>query len=184
MTADISRKHLNSPASPTASSRCDRRQANDPSADGRRTPGPHSGCPLPTPDIAGVGAPGDSRSQDRLVRRFGDEAAILQEMIDREPARWAPDWFPPRHAVSRSRARCRRCADAEEAADTRLRVTWWTSSARQALAGVRRVGAKLSSRTAFPPVMTPCTPAAWLAQITLPHLGTSTGRPRWSSKFV
>ncbi len=41
--------------------------------------------PCPTTGIALVGAPGDSRSRDRLTRRFGSEAPLLREAIEREP---------------------------------------------------------------------------------------------------
>src|SRR5690606_14604950 len=43
-----------------------------------------SSQPCRTADIALVGAPGDSRSRDRLDRRFGSEAALLHQAVERD----------------------------------------------------------------------------------------------------
>lgn len=137
MTADISRKHLvarqpNGVIAVTGGKLTTYRQMAQDAVD------LISAAPCPTPDIALVGAPGDSRSRDRLVRRFGDEAAILQEMIDREPALGARLEPTAARGVEVTWARAAEGAlTPEEAADTRLRVTLVDEQREQALAGVR-----------------------------------------------
>lgn len=83
-----------------------------------------SSRPCPTPDIALVGAPGDARSRDRLVRRFGSEAPVLRQMIDRD-ARWGQ--LVGDSSALAAEVRWARMAEGArtpaQAADTRLRIT-------------------------------------------------------------
>jgi len=99
-----------------------------------------SGQPCPTAGIALVGAPGDSRSRDRLTRRFGSEAPLLREAIQRDPGLGEYVGDTPALAVEVQWAR-----EAEgaltpfEAAESRLRVTMverWRVSATAAVAQV------------------------------------------------
>ncbi len=96
-----------------------------------------SGQSCPTAGIALVGAPGDSRSRDRLTRRFGSEAALLHDAIERDAALGAPVDATPALAVEVAWAR-----EAEgaltplEAAESRLRVLMVSEGREAALAGV------------------------------------------------
>lgn len=83
-----------------------------------------SGQPCPTPGIALVGAPGDSRSRDRLARRYGNEVDLLREAIDRDPALGEHVAGTPARAVEVAWARQAEGAlNPQQAADTRLRIT-------------------------------------------------------------
>jgi glycerol-3-phosphate dehydrogenase len=96
--------------------------------------------PCPTRDIALVGAPGDPRSRDRLVRRFGSEAAFLEEAIEREPALGEHIDGTAAMAVEVRWAReAEGAMTAEEAAQTRLRVTLVDAQREAALSDVRNV---------------------------------------------
>ncbi|MEZ5119932.1 MAG: hypothetical protein R2686_08535, partial [Candidatus Nanopelagicales bacterium] len=78
----------------------------------------------PTPEIALVGAPGNSRSRDRLIRRFGDEAPLLREAIERDAALGEPVDGTAALAVEVAWARQAEGAlTPAEAAESRLRVT-------------------------------------------------------------
>lgn len=83
-----------------------------------------SSSPCPTPEIALVGAPGNSRSRDRLIRRFGDEAPLLREAIERDAALGEPVDGTAALAVEVAWARQAEGAlTPAEAAESRLRVT-------------------------------------------------------------
>jgi glycerol-3-phosphate dehydrogenase len=82
-----------------------------------------SAQPCRTPEIALVGAPGDSRSRDRLTRRYGAEAGLLRDAIDRDPALGEFIAGTPARAVEVAWARQAEGAlTADQAAETRLRV--------------------------------------------------------------
>lgn len=136
-TADISRKHLvaqqpNGVIAVTGGKLTTYRQMAQDAVD------LITSQPCPTPDIALVGAPGDSRSRDRLVRRFGDEAAFLEEAIDRDPALGHRLADTPARAVEVQWARQAEGAlTPEEAAETRLRVTLSDQQRESALHAVR-----------------------------------------------
>jgi glycerol-3-phosphate dehydrogenase len=99
-----------------------------------------TGVPCPTAGIALVGAPGDPRSRDRLVRRFGSEAAFLEEAIEREPALGEHIGGTAAIAVEVRWAReAEGAMTAEEAAQTRLRVTLVDAQREAAVSDVRNV---------------------------------------------
>ncbi len=136
-TADISRKHLiarqpNGVIAVTGGKLTAYRKMAEDAVDLITTQ------PCPTPDIALVGAPGDARSRDRLVRRFGGEAAALHEAIEREPALGEHLDGTPALAVEVTWAReAEGALTPEEAADTRLRVTMVDQQREAAMAAVR-----------------------------------------------
>lgn len=83
-----------------------------------------SSSPCPTAGIALVGAPGDSRSRDRLTRRFGSEAPLLREAIERDPGLGEHVDGTAALAVEVLWAKQAEGAlNSHEAADSRLRVT-------------------------------------------------------------
>ena len=137
-TADISRKHLvarqpNGVIAVTGGKLTTYRQMAEDAVD------LITAAPCPTPGIALVGAPGDARSRDRLVRRFGDEAAFLTEAIDRNPALGERIDGTAVRAVEVAWAReAEGALSPEEAADARLRVTMVYQQRDAALAAVRR----------------------------------------------
>lgn len=139
VTADISRKHLiarqtNGVIAVTGGKLTTYRKMAEDAVDLITT----QTCP--TPDITLVGAPGDSRSRDRLVRRFGSEAAVLEEAIDREPAlghRLADT--PAVAAEVRWARQAEGALSPEEAAQTRLRVMLIDQQREAALAAVASV---------------------------------------------
>ncbi len=99
-----------------------------------------SGAPCRTPEIALVGAPGDSRSRDRLTRRYGAEADLLREAIDRDPALGELIPGTPARAVEVAWAKQAEGAlTPEQAAETRLRVMMVEGARAQVLAGVEAV---------------------------------------------
>ncbi len=99
-----------------------------------------SATQCPTPGIALVGAPGDSRSRNRLVRRYGAEAALLDDAIDRDPALGAHVDGTPALAVEVAWARQAEGAlTPEQAAQTRLRITMVDAQREAAVAGVAAV---------------------------------------------
>lgn len=136
-TADISRKHLvarqpNGVIAVTGGKLTTYRQMAEDAVD------LITSQPCPTPDIALIGAPGDARSRDRLVRRFGDEAAILEEMVDRDPALGGHVADTPARAVEVAWAReAEGALTPEEAAEVRLRVTLVDEQRDAALVAVR-----------------------------------------------
>lgn len=96
--------------------------------------------PCPTAHIALVGAPGDSRSRDRLVRRFGCESAVLQEAIDREPALGKRLANTPAVAAEvRWAQQAEGALSPQEAAETRLRVMLIDQQREASLAAVTSV---------------------------------------------
>ncbi|MEI2643984.1 MAG: glycerol-3-phosphate dehydrogenase/oxidase [Candidatus Nanopelagicales bacterium] len=137
-TADISRKHLvarqpNGVIAVTGGKLTAYRQMAEDAVDLITS----QRCP--TPDIALVGAPGDARSRDRLVRRFGDEAAFLEEAMDRNPTLCERIDGTPARAVEVQWAReAEGALSSEEAAEGRLRVTMVDQQREAALAAVRR----------------------------------------------
>jgi glycerol-3-phosphate dehydrogenase len=83
-----------------------------------------SSQPCRTPQIPLVGAPGDSRSRDRLTRRYGSEANLLREAIDRDPALGEHLAGTPARVVEVAWARQAEGAmTPQQAAETRLRIT-------------------------------------------------------------
>ncbi len=97
-----------------------------------------SGQPCPTTRIALVGAPGDSRSRDRLTRRFGSEAPLLREAIERDPQLGEHVGDTPALAVEVQWAReAEGALTPDEAAETRLRVLLIEAGRADALAAVR-----------------------------------------------
>lgn len=138
-TADISRKHLiarqpNGVIAVTGGKLTAYRKMAEDAVD------LITATPCPTPDIALVGAPGDARSRDRLVRRFGDEAALLAEAVEREPALGKHLADTPALAVEVHWAReAEGALTAEEAAETRLRVGLVDQQREAAFAAVREV---------------------------------------------
>jgi glycerol-3-phosphate dehydrogenase len=135
-TADISRKHLiarqpNGVIAVTGGKLTTYRQMAEDAVDlisDRR---------CPTRDLALVGAPGDSRSRDRLTRRFGSEASVLHEAIERDPTLGEPVDGTAALAVEVLWARQAEGAlNAHEAAETQLRVTMVDSLRDQATAAV------------------------------------------------
>ncbi len=136
-TADISRKHLiarqpNGVIAVTGGKLTAYRQMAQDAVD------LISGQPCPTPDIALVGAPGDSRSRDRLIRRFGSEATLLEQVMERNPERGRHVGDSPALAVEVDWARNAEGAlTPEEAAASRLRITMVDARREQALGAVR-----------------------------------------------
>lgn len=99
-----------------------------------------SGQPCPTADLALVGAPGESRSRDRLTRRFGSEAAFLHEAIERDPSLGEPVDGTAALAVEVLWARQAEGAlTPTEAAESRLRVTILDAGREAAQASVGRI---------------------------------------------
>jgi glycerol-3-phosphate dehydrogenase len=99
-----------------------------------------SGQPCRTAEIALVGAPGDSRSRDRLVRRFGSEAAVLQQAVERDPSLGEHVDGTPALAVEVGWARDAEGAlTPEEAAESRLRITMVDAWREPALEAVRKL---------------------------------------------
>ena len=93
-----------------------------------------------TGEIALVGAPGDSRSRDRLTRRYGAEAGLLRDAIERDPTLGRRIADTPAHAVEVLWARQAEGAlTSEQAAQTRLRVTMVQEQAQPAIDAVRAV---------------------------------------------
>ena len=139
VTADISRKHLiarqpNGVIAVTGGKLTTYRKMAEDAVD------LITSQPCPTADIALVGAPGDSRSRDRLVRRFGAESAVLQEAIDREPALGKRLADTPAVAAEVRWARQAEGAlSPQEAAETRLRVMLVDQQREAALAAVTSV---------------------------------------------
>jgi glycerol-3-phosphate dehydrogenase len=96
-----------------------------------------SGAPCRTPEIALVGAPGDSRSRDRLTRRYGAEADLLRDAIDRDPTLGELIAGTPARAVEVAWAKQAEGAlTPGQAAETRLRVMMVEQTRAQVLAGV------------------------------------------------
>ena len=139
VTADISRKHLiarhsNGVIAVTGGKLTTYRKMAEDAIDLITT------APCPTANIALVGAPGDSRSRDRLMRRFGAEAAVLQEAIDREPTLGQRLANTPAVAAEVRWARQAEGAlSPQEAAETRLRVMMIDQQREAALAAVASV---------------------------------------------
>ncbi len=99
-----------------------------------------SGQPCPTPGIALVGAPGDSRSRDRLTRRFGAEAALLHEAIERDPSLGEHIDGTPALAVEVMWAReAEGARTPAEAAESRLRVAMVDQQREVAMKAVEAV---------------------------------------------
>ena len=99
-----------------------------------------SGQPCRTAEIALVGAPSDSRSRDRLVRRFGSEAAVLQQAIERDPHLGEHVDGTPALAVEVGWARDAEGAlTPEEADESRLRITMVDAWREPALEAVRKL---------------------------------------------
>ncbi|TXH40256.1 MAG: glycerol-3-phosphate dehydrogenase/oxidase [Actinobacteria bacterium] len=97
-----------------------------------------SGQPCRTADIALVGAPGDSRSRDRLDRRFGAEAALLHQAVERDHALGEHVADTPALAVEVGWAKDAEGAlTPEEAAESRLRITMVDACREPALEAVR-----------------------------------------------
>ena len=90
-----------------------------------------------TPDIALVGAPGDSRSRDRLRRRFGSEQPLLADAIDRD--RTIGEHVGPTPALGVEVLWAQQAEGAlspVEVADTRLRTSFvdaWREPALEAI---------------------------------------------------
>jgi len=96
-----------------------------------------SGQPCPTAGITLVGAPGDSRSRDRLTRRFGSEAPLLHEAIERDPRLGEHIAGTPALAVEVTWAKQAEGAlSPQEAAETRLRATMVAADRANVLAAV------------------------------------------------
>lgn len=99
-----------------------------------------SAQPCSTQDIALVGAPGDSRSRDRLIRRFGSEQPLLADAIERDPT--LAEHVGPTPAVGVEVLWAR---DAEgalspaEVADTRLRTSLVDSQRDAALQAISAI---------------------------------------------
>ncbi len=136
-TADISRKHLiarqpNGVIAVTGGKLTAYRKMAEDAVD------LISSQPCPTPGIALVGAPGDSRSRDRLIRRFGSEAGLLHEAIDRDPALGDHVARTPALAVEARWARQAEGAlSPQEAAETRLRIAMVQAWREPAVEAVR-----------------------------------------------
>ena len=136
-TADISRKHLiarqpNGVIAVTGGKLTAYRKMAEDAVD------LISSQPCPTPGIALVGAPGDSRSRDRLIRRFGSEAGLLHEAIDRDPALGDHLAQTPALAVEARWARQAEGAlSPQEAAETRLRIAMVQAWREPAVEAVR-----------------------------------------------
>lgn len=139
VTADISRKHLiarqpNGVIAVTGGKLTTYRKMAEDAVD------LITSQPCPTPHIALVGAPGDSRSRDRLVRRFGCESAVLQEAIDREPALGKRLANTPAVAAEvRWAQQAEGALSPQEAAETRLRVMLIDQQREASLAAVTSV---------------------------------------------
>jgi glycerol-3-phosphate dehydrogenase len=142
-TADISRRHLiarqpNSVIAVTGGKLTTYRKMAEDAVD------LISDRPCPTAGITLVGAPGDSRSRDRLTRRFGSEASLLKDAIDRDPHLGEPVDGTPALAVEVLWARQAEGAlTPAEAADTRLRVTMVDDAAAVAQDAVKGVWASV-----------------------------------------
>lgn len=96
--------------------------------------------PCRTADIALVGAPGDSRSRDRLVRHYGSEAELLQQAVDADPALGTPlrtASASPVEVLWARQAEGALCA--LEAAETRLRAGLVAGNRDAAFAEVQAV---------------------------------------------
>ena len=99
-----------------------------------------SSRPCPTAGIALVGAPGDSRSRDRLTRRFGSEAELLRAAIERDPR--LGEQLDGTHALAAEVMWARQAEGAltpSEAAESRLRVTMVVSERDATVASVNDV---------------------------------------------
>lgn len=138
-TADISRKHLvarqpNGVIAVTGGKLTTyRRMAQDAVDMVSSQPCPTTGIPL-------VGAPGDSRSRDRLTRRYGTEADLLRDAIDRDPTLADHIADTPARVVEVAWARQAEGAmTPEQAAQTRLRITMIKQQANAAIDAVRAV---------------------------------------------
>ncbi|HRV67243.1 MAG TPA: hypothetical protein P5074_12865, partial [Candidatus Nanopelagicales bacterium] len=138
-TADISRRHLiarqpNSVIAVTGGKLTTYRKMAEDAVD------LISDRPCPTAGITLVGAPGDSRSRDRLTRRFGSEASLLKDVIDRDPELGELVEGTAALKVEVLWARQAEGAlDSAEAADTRLRVTMEHARRKSANAAVARI---------------------------------------------
>jgi glycerol-3-phosphate dehydrogenase len=142
-TADISRRHLiarqpNSVIAVTGGKLTTYRKMAEDAVD------LISDRPCPTAGITLVGAPGDSRSRDRLTRRFGSEAPLLKDAIDRDSHLGEPVDGTPALKVEVLWARQAEGAlTPAEAADTRLRVTMVDDVAAAAKDDVKGVWASI-----------------------------------------
>ena len=136
-TADISRKHLiarqpNGAIAVTGGKLTTYRKMAEDAVD------LISSQPCRTADIALVGAPGDSRSRDRLTRRFGAEAAVLHQAVERDPGLGLHVADTPALAVEVGWAKNAEGAlTPEEAAESRLRITMVDAWREPALEAVR-----------------------------------------------
>ena len=93
--------------------------------------------PCHTPGIALVGAPGDSRSRDRLTRRYGAEADLLRDAIARDPGLGEFIADTPARAVEVAWAQQAEGAlTPQQAAETRLRVMMVEDTRDQVLEAV------------------------------------------------
>ena len=138
-TADISRKHLiarqpNDVIAVTGGKLTAYRKMAEDAVD------LISSRPCPTAGIALVGAPGDSRSRDRLTRRFGSEAELLRAAIERDPR--LGEQLDGTHALAAEVMWARQAEGAltpSEAAESRLRVTMVVSGRDATVASVSDV---------------------------------------------
>jgi glycerol-3-phosphate dehydrogenase len=122
------RRHLAQAPHRTPAQRCDRghrRQAHHLPQDGRGCGRPHQHASRARPLASHwSGAPGDSRSRDRLDRRFGSEAALLHQAVERDPSLGEHIADTPALAVEVGWAKeAEGALTPEEAAESRLRIT-------------------------------------------------------------
>lgn len=96
-----------------------------------------SGQPCPTAGIPLVGAPGNSRSRDRLTRRFGSEHPLLQAAMERDRELAEHVAGSPALGVEVVWARQAEGAlTVEEVAETRLRTSLVAATAEESLRSI------------------------------------------------